>query len=72
MNIQICIIDIIEVHNNKELIKNLKRKGISLDNKDKGLFSKSDYFQVINVYKELFIKSVERIILINKQTNNIL
>ena len=51
-----------------KLISHLNAKGISCVYKDKKLFKKYDYYQVINAYKSLFIDRVEDI---DEMINNI-
>ena len=59
-----------ETNNTSKLIKNLLRKGISFDRGEKDLFTKYDYYQVINAYKNLFIVDVENIDTIKRNVLN--
>ena len=50
-----------QVFTTKKLIENIERKGISIDSKDKKKFTRYNYYQVINAYKNIFVDNVENI-----------
>lgn len=59
-----------KVFTNQQLENHLREKGIKLKRGDGNLFSKFDYFQVINAYKYLFLKGEENIDDIFKNIDN--
>ena len=50
-----------QVFTTKKLIENIERKGINIDRKDKKKFTRYNYYQVINAYKNIFVNNVENI-----------
>ncbi len=50
-----------QIYNSENLKNNLIKKGIKVDKSDIELFNKSDYYQVINANKMLFVKDIEDI-----------
>ncbi|MCI8498746.1 MAG: Abi family protein [Bacilli bacterium] len=50
-----------QVLTTNKLIKNIEKKGISIDSKDKKKFKRYSYYQVVNAYKNIFVEKVENI-----------
>lgn len=50
-----------KVLSTSQLIENIQQKGINIDSRNKRLFRRYNYYQVINAYKNLFVDSVENI-----------
>ena len=57
-------------YTNTKLRKNLKNKGIMLDDAKRSCFDKYSYYQVINAYKNIFSTGIERIDDIENNINN--